>query len=151
MQNRVSSADSGNLSRLGSSFPAFWVCLFTVTLVGCARHHTYIDSNGNVTTVGHQPFWGPSKVNQDTVVMSNLPTQVQGGKVISAPVQSQNTLVAGGVSNSTIPEAVVVQHPGNLGVPSPGEPGLSDTGVASGAPATQVSGGISSANTPNRK
>lgn len=113
-------------------------CLLIIAGAGCARHHTYIDPNGNVTTVGHQPFWGPSRVPNQTVVASDVATQVQGGKLVAqAPNQGQAIV---GVVNPAIPEAVIVQNPGNG---STSEPSLSDTGPAgANAPPTQITGGI---------
>jgi len=105
---------------------------------GCAKNHYYIEPNGQVTSVSHQPFFGLKKNAPDTVQMAAAPTQVQGAKVITvspaAPVQSAQV----GVVNPAIPEAVVVQPPANQGVIA--EPPL--VNGAQGANGTQISGGI---------
>lgn len=134
--------------------PLSRVCplLISVTIVlgqGCARHHTYIDPNGNVTTVGHQPFWGPSHVQNQSVITADVSTQVQGGKIVSSG-QTQGQAIVGGVVNPAIPEAIIVQNPGNPS--ASGEPILSNTGAANAdAPATQISGGISKNSDPIRQ
>ncbi|MBI1324703.1 hypothetical protein GC170_16165 [bacterium] len=108
------------------------------SLFGCAKNHYYIEPNGQVTSVSHQPFFGLKKNSPETVQMAAVPTEVQGAKVItvapSAPVQSAQV----GVVNPAIPEAVVVQPPANQGVL--GEPPL----INGGSNGTQVSGGIRS-------
>lgn len=139
---------SSMISHLNSvcNFHVLRACplLISIAIVsgqGCARHHTYIDPNGNVTTVGHQPFWGPSRVPNQSVIAADVSTQVQGGKVVSSG-QTQGQAIVGGVVNPAIPEAMIVQNPGNPS--SGGEPVLSNTGAANAdAPATQISGGIS--------
>lgn len=124
-------------------------CLLASLLIfspGCAKNHSYIDPNGNVVTVGHQPFWGPKQVQQQAVVVSQIPTHVDGAKIVaSTPSANSNTVV--GVVNPAIPEAIVVNQP----TPASGgsEPGLSVTGAGTSsnvapadAPPTQISGGI---------
>lgn len=105
---------------------------------GCARNHYYIDPNGQVTTVGHNPIWGRTKVTPETVQVTEVPTTVAGAKIVSKP--SSQTAIAGGVVNPAIPEAVVVQQP--AGAANAAEPGLLNTGDESGASSTQISGGI---------
>lgn len=114
------------------------LCLST----GCARNHYYVEPNGQVTTVSHNPFWGPKKGTQQAVQVAEIPTTVAGAKVISAPQQQIVTSGGGAtVVNPAIPEAVVVHQPTNGG--SSAEPGLINTGESSTASTgTQVSGGI---------
>ena len=113
---------------------------------GCAKNHSYIDPNGNVVTVGHQPFWGPKQVQNPSVVVSPIPTHVDGAKIVATPPSSNSNTVVG-VVNPAIPEAVVVNQP----TPAAGgsEPGLTVTGTGAttnaapaDAPPTQISGGI---------
>lgn len=108
------------------------------SFTGCAKNHYYIEPNGQVTSVSHQPFFGLKKGTPETVQMAAVPTEVQGAKVITvapaAPVQSAQV----GVVNPAIPEAVVVQPPANQGVL--GEPPLMNGGTTG----TQLSGGIRS-------
>lgn len=114
---------------------------FAVSLLasgGCARNHYYIEPNGQVTTVGHNPIWGRSKVAPETVQMTEVPTTVAGAKIVSKP--PSQTAIAGGVVNPAIPEAVVVQQP--AGAANAAEPGLLNTGDGSETSSTQISGGI---------
>ena len=109
---------------------------------GCARNHYYVEPNGQVTSVSHNPLWGPKKGSPQAVVVAEIPTTVAGAKVIQSPHNQMATSVAGStVVNPAIPEAVVVQQPANGG--STAEPGLVNTGEGSTASTgTQVSGGI---------
>lgn len=109
---------------------------------GCARNHYYVEPNGQITTVSHNPFWGPQKGTQQVVQVAEIPTTVAGAKVVSAPQQQIVTSGGGStVVNPAIPEAVVVHQPSNGG--SSAEPGLVNTGEGSTASTgTQVSGGI---------
>jgi hypothetical protein len=121
-----------------------FIAVCTLVFAGCARHHSYIDPNGNVITVGHQPIWGPKQVQQESVIVSQIPTHVEGAKVVAtAPAANANTVV--GVVNPAIPEAVIVNAQPSKGA----EPGLTVTGAGSAtnsaaadAPPTQISGGI---------
>ena len=114
------------------------IFLIFAGISGCAKNHYYIEPNGQVTTVGHQPFWGPTRVNPDPVHLTEVPTTIAGAKVVSSAHSSGSATV--GVVNPAIPEAVVVQQPVNAG--STAEPGLVSSGASSDAPATQVSGGV---------
>lgn len=105
---------------------------------GCARNHYYIEPNGQVTSVGHQPFWGPTRGNPAPVQMAEVPTTIAGAKVVaSAPASNSATV---GVVNPAIPEAIVVQQPANAG--SVSEPGLVTSNGSDDVPATSVSGGV---------
>lgn len=116
---------------IGSSFS----CL------GCARNHTYIEPNGQVTTVSRDPLFGLRKHSPDTVQMAAVPTEVQGAKVVTVTPAPAGQVSQIGVVNPAIPEAVVVQPPAARGTVA--EPPLING--ATGANGTQVSGGISPA------
>jgi hypothetical protein len=104
---------------------------------GCAKNHYYIEPNGQVTTVSHQPFFGIKKQSAQTAQIVEFPTQVQGAKIIASTPATQSAQV--GVVNPGIPEAVVVQQPANAGTVS--EPGLIAPNVSDNS-GIQISGGI---------
>lgn len=153
-RNHFNQPVNRNLNRQNLRLSGF--CLLASLLIfspGCAKNHSYIDPNGNVVTVGHQPFWGPKQVHQQAVVVSPIPTHVDGAKIVaSAPSSNSNTVV--GVVNPAIPEAVVVNQ--QAPVAGSSEPGLTVTGAnatsnaaPADAPPTQISGGINRSATRN--
>ena len=102
------------------------ICLMIAFIAssGCARNHYYIEPNGQVTSVGHQPFWGPTRGNPAAVQMAEVPTTIAGGKVVaSAPTANSAT--------------VGVVNPGSVS-----EPGLVTSSGSEDTPATSVSGGV---------
>ena len=58
------------------------IFLIFAGVTGCAKNHYYIEPNGQVTTVGHQPFWGPTRVNPDPVHLTEVPTTIAGATVV---------------------------------------------------------------------
>lgn len=113
----------------------------STSFFGCARNHTYIEPNGQVTTVSRDPLFGLRKQSPETVQMAAVPTEVQGAKVVTispAPAGQSSQI---GVVNPAIPEAVVVQPPASRGAVS--EPPLINGAAATNG--TQVSGGIRNA------
>jgi hypothetical protein len=109
-----------------------------VATSGCARNHYYIEPNGQVTSVGHQPFWGPTRGTATPVQMAEVPTTIAGAKVVSSAPTANSATV--GVVNPAIPEAIVVQQPANAGAAA--EPGLITSSGSDDVPATSVSGGV---------
>lgn len=129
-----------NSIRMKSRPVLLQICLMIAFIAssGCARNHYYIEPNGQVTSVGHQPFWGPTRGTPAAVQMAEVPTTIAGGKVVaSAPTANSATV---GVVNPAIPEAIVVQQPANAG--SVSEPGLVTSSGSEDTPATSVSGGV---------
>lgn len=135
---RSRSEIEGRPRRLISFRHASMLCLAFAAASGCAKNHYYIEPNGQVTSVSHQPFFGLRKHSPEAVQMAAVPTEVQGGKVISVAPANPGMSAQVGVVNPAIPEAVVVQPPANQGVIQ--EPPLVNGSLDSSG--TQVSGGI---------
>lgn len=131
------------LSRQGSDHSLAYrraasIGLAMVAFAGCAKNHYFVEPNGQVTAVSHQPLFGLKKHTPEAVQMTAVPTEVHGAKIITVNPPPTVQSVQSGVVNPAIPEAVVVQPPVNQGLPA--EPPLVNGDA--GTNGTQVSGGI---------